>query len=163
MATPHVVGAAAILWDQDPLATVNEIKWRLFHGVDPKGFPIATGGRLNLNHSLNLPSPDVIVDLQPVGSTTVLRGGHVGYKIVVTNQTAASKAVTLSIVAQLPNGSETPLQGPTIVTLNGGQTVSQSFTQVVPTTAPVGDYTLFGRAEIANVSFDEDPEDYTVN
>ncbi|MBI4714904.1 MAG: S8 family serine peptidase, partial [Nitrospirae bacterium] len=117
MATPHVVGAAALLWAQEPAATVNEIKWRLLKGVDPKGLPVLTGGRLNVNNSLNLPVPRVAVSLTPVGSTTVPLGGTVGYTFQATNQTAANQTAKLSVVAQLPDGSEVILDGPVTFTL----------------------------------------------
>jgi thermitase len=55
MATPHVSGAAAMLWAASPDAPVSQIKSRLLAGVDR--FPaladrMVTGGRLNLLSSL---------------------------------------------------------------------------------------------------------------
>lgn len=162
MATPHVVGTAAILWDQDPLATVNEIKWRLLRGVDPKGLPVLTTGRLNLNNSLNLPSPSITIDLTSIGSTTVPRGGSISYKVVVTNQTSAPKSVKLLVVARIPNGSEVTIAGPYNINMSGNQVITNNFTRVVPVGVSVGEYTLFGRAEVSNQSFDEDPLGYII-
>jgi subtilisin family serine protease len=61
MATPHVAGAAALLLDVDPTATVAELRSALLHGVDPKATlagQVATGGRLNLKNSVDLIAGD---------------------------------------------------------------------------------------------------------
>lgn len=162
MATPHVVGVAALLWADDPNLTVNEVKWRLLKGVDPKGLPVLSGGRLNINNSLNLPLPLVTVDLSPVGSTNVPRGGTISYNILITNQSSTNQNVKVSIVAQMPDGSEVALNGPATINMTAGQVISKTFSRQVPVNAPVGEYTVFGKAEIANQSFDEDPVGYTI-
>lgn len=162
MATPHVVGSAALLWANDPAATVNEVKWRLLEGTDPKALPVLTGGRLNINNSLNLPAPWVTFDVIPVGSPTVPRGGTVSYDIHVRNHTGVLQVVKLSVVAQLPNGKEVPLDGPVTVTMSGGQIISLGYSKTVPTNAPVGDYTIFGRAEVTAQSYDEDAVVYAI-
>lgn len=57
MATPHVAGAAALLWAADRDATVAEVRERLLEGVDPVpalADLVATGGRLNVESSLAL-------------------------------------------------------------------------------------------------------------
>jgi thermitase len=57
MATPHVSGAAALLWAASPGASVSQIKSALLAGVDP-GVAFAgrtvTGGRLNVLSSLRM-------------------------------------------------------------------------------------------------------------
>jgi subtilisin family serine protease len=59
MATPHVSGAAALLWSADHNLTLAEVKDRLLRGADPIGTigpnaakPTLTGGRLNAFNSL---------------------------------------------------------------------------------------------------------------
>ncbi|MEA2330361.1 MAG: serine protease [Thermoleophilaceae bacterium] len=50
MATPHVAGAAGLVWAQAPGATVAQVRQALLSGVDPKTSLLsktATGGRLN--------------------------------------------------------------------------------------------------------------------
>lgn len=162
MATPHVVGAASLLWADDQSLTVNELKWRLLEGVDSKGLPVLSSGRLNINNSLNLPPPLVTVDLSPLGSTNVPRGGTVSYNILITNQSPETQNVKVSIVAQMPNGDEIILNGPTTISITAGQVVSRTFSRQVPINAQTGDYTLFGRSEITSQSFDEDPVVYVI-
>ncbi len=59
MATPHVAGAAALLWASDPNLTTSEVKQRLMGGTDFIGNlgsnslkPTVTNGRLNVFNSL---------------------------------------------------------------------------------------------------------------
>ncbi|HEV3378469.1 MAG TPA: S8 family peptidase [Thermoleophilaceae bacterium] len=55
MATPHVAGAAAMLWAASPSATVSQIKAALLDGVDPApafAGRTVTSGRLNVLSSL---------------------------------------------------------------------------------------------------------------
>ncbi len=162
MATPHVVGAAALLWAHDPSLTVNEVKWRLLESADPLGLPVLSGGRLDIGNAIALPAPAVTIDLAPTGPTSVPRGGSVGYSVSVVNASAAQQTVVVSVVAALPDGSEVALVRPTTVVLAPGGSVSKSFSKRIPTNAPVGEYTFFGRAEIASQSYDEDPQGYTV-
>jgi subtilisin family serine protease len=65
MATPHVSGAAALLWAASPGASVSQIKSALLDGVDPLAAfagRTSTGGRLNVLGSLRMVAD---VDLAP--------------------------------------------------------------------------------------------------
>ncbi len=56
MATPHVSGAAALVWAQYPNLTMNQILIRLYGSVDIKSSflnDVTTGGRLNVNKALS--------------------------------------------------------------------------------------------------------------
>ncbi len=53
MATPHVVGAAALVWGYRPSLTVAEVKNALLLSTDPiSGLIVSTGGRLNVRRAL---------------------------------------------------------------------------------------------------------------
>ncbi|MBW3021333.1 S8 family serine peptidase [Candidatus Woesearchaeota archaeon] len=162
MATPHVTGAAALLWDHDPTLTVNEVKWRLLKGADQKGLPVLSRGRLNVNNSLNLPPPLVTVDLSPVGSTSVPKGGTISYNIVLTNQSGTSQDVIAAIGVQLPDGTEVILNGPVTINMEVGSIVSKTFSLSVPLGVPDGEYSFFGRALVVSQSFDEDMIGYVI-
>ena len=57
MATPHVAGAAALLWAASPGASVSQIRSALLDGVDPVAAfagRTVTGGRLNVLGSLRM-------------------------------------------------------------------------------------------------------------
>jgi Subtilase family len=57
MATPHVSGAAAVLWTASPGASVSQIRSALLDGVDPLAAlagRTVTGGRLNVLSSLQM-------------------------------------------------------------------------------------------------------------
>ena len=65
MATPHVSGAAVLLWAQFPTATYSEIRQRLLVGTVPipaLSGKTSTGGRLNVHNSLTV-APDNQLEL----------------------------------------------------------------------------------------------------
>jgi subtilisin family serine protease len=59
-AAPITAGAAALIRARYPNESLARLRTRLLEGVDPKGLPVTTGGRLNVNNSLRLglPLPD---------------------------------------------------------------------------------------------------------
>jgi subtilisin family serine protease len=67
MAAPMVSGAAALLYSLKPSATVEEVEYALFEGVDPDASlagKTVTGGRLDVDHSLDWlepPAPDISI------------------------------------------------------------------------------------------------------
>ncbi|CAD5976958.1 Ig-like domain-containing protein [Planktothrix agardhii] len=55
MASPHVTGAAALLWSQNPTWTAQQVKDRLMQKTDPISAlsgKTVSGGRLNINNAL---------------------------------------------------------------------------------------------------------------
>ncbi|NBO90758.1 MAG: hypothetical protein EBV06_00330 [Planctomycetia bacterium] len=61
MATPHVAGAVALIWGQNPNLTYNEVVARILNNVDPvSGLTgkVKTGGRLNVFKALGTPAAD---------------------------------------------------------------------------------------------------------
>ena len=65
MATPHVAGAAALLWSLNPALTVDQVKSALLGTVDPLGFPIVSGGRLNVRRAIESVSAPPAVAPKP--------------------------------------------------------------------------------------------------
>lgn len=68
MATPHVAGAAALLWSVNPSAPYSAIKQALINGVDvlPEWTDrVVSGGRLNLAKALQQMSPHVRLEGMP--------------------------------------------------------------------------------------------------
>jgi subtilisin family serine protease len=53
-AAPITAGAAALIRARYPNESLARLRARLLEGVDPKGLPVTTGGRLNVNDSLRL-------------------------------------------------------------------------------------------------------------
>jgi subtilisin family serine protease len=70
-AAPITAGAAALIRARFPTESLARLRSRLLEGVDPKGLPVTTGGRLNVNDSLRL-------DFRPPDSsppdTSITRG-----------------------------------------------------------------------------------------
>jgi hypothetical protein len=81
MATPHVSGAAGLLWTYNPAMTAAEVKAALLASVDPApalAGRTVTGGRLNVNRALDeagprwlAASPTVPGVLAPGGSAPI--------------------------------------------------------------------------------------------
>ena len=71
MATPHVAGAAALLWGAAPDATYTEIRDAILDGVDSVAAltgKVVTGGRLNVNNIMALATMHVSSTDPAVGS-----------------------------------------------------------------------------------------------
>ena len=161
MATPHVAGAAALLMGYNPSLTNNEIKWRILKGADYKGLPVLTGGRVNINNAILLPSPQVTIEVTPTGSTTVPRGGVIAYNVSIQNTQLTAKTVSAAVVAVFPNGSEAAIIGGSL-TLIGNGVFTQDYSITVPSNIALGEYQLVGRVSVPSASFDEDIVIYTI-
>jgi len=109
--------------------------------------------------------PKISVSLTP-DSTTIPRGGTLGYTVAVTNNTGATQTFKYWTHVLLPNGSKYPpageLYGPVTVRLNPGQTKNAHLTQSVPLTAPLGTYTYKGFVGPYPDIWDEDQFNFTV-
>jgi len=67
LAAPITAGAAALIRARYPSESLARLRTRLLEGVDPKGLPVTTGGRLNVNNSLRLDfdPPDTAITKGP--------------------------------------------------------------------------------------------------
>ncbi len=52
MATPFVAGVAALLWSAEPSATYAQIKSAIESGITGSGYPVSTGGKLDMKNAL---------------------------------------------------------------------------------------------------------------
>lgn len=165
MATPHVTGAAALLLAQDSTLTNYEVKWRLLKGTDFKGYTVLTKGRLNIFKALTL-NPQIIIDVTPLGPTDINPGDTVQYRVTIINLSGFPKTVTRKIYARHPDGMEGDLEAEATIDLNGGQTLIQNFTVVIPSIVPpshFGAHDLVGRIWTSGFAdFSEDEVLYNI-
>lgn len=97
MASPHVAGAAALLWSINPALPNQDIKSALFQGVEPNpalAERTVTGGELNLLKSLGFISGAVQFDQDCYNPT-----GIVGITVSDYNETNAVTSVTLNLLS----------------------------------------------------------------
>jgi subtilisin family serine protease len=158
MASPHVAGAAALLLASDPSLTNHEIVWRLANTTDFTNLPVASGGRLNVFNAIMF-SPVVTIGLTPLGPTTAAPGETIDYSVRVANTGASAKTVHASVMVIFPDGHEFVLQERSL-TVPGGVSRSENFSEMVPLSFPAGHYQLAARAQVATESYDEDVVDY---
>ena len=143
MASPHVSGAAALLWSVAPNATFRDIRAALLEGVDPipamTGRAV-TGGRLNARRSLELlgmfvrssmPAQGMILDTAPatfqIEFSDAFDPASLQAPDLVVNGMSADTVVTTS-----PN--EVVFQfGTTPVTAEGLQTMAMAEDAVIRT------------------------------
>jgi subtilisin family serine protease len=89
MATPHAVGAAALILAEHPAASVVELRRRILNGVVP--IPsltnkTVTGGRLNVFNSLvDVPSGEMTVEVFPRTGQTLPSGRTALLSVTVTD------------------------------------------------------------------------------
>jgi subtilisin family serine protease len=85
MATPHVAGAAALLWSLHPTAPYALIKQALIEGVDilPEWTDrTVAGGRLNVARAIQLVNPHFRLDGAPALPAMVPPGGAVTFNVI---------------------------------------------------------------------------------
>jgi len=99
-------------------------------------------------------------------STTIPRGGTLGYTVIVTNNAASSKTFKYWTDVNLPNGSKYPpsgeLFGPVTVTLNPFASRSAHLTRPIPLTAPLGIYVYNGYIGAYPIVMNEDHFEFRV-
>ena len=159
MASPHVVGVAALLLANDPTLTPNELKWRLLQSTDNIGIPTVTAGRLNAHAALTLAAPAVSVDITPLGPTTVSKGDIISYSVEVTNTTEVNQVVEAMMLATTPAGREVVLLQQAL-NLGPSEVLSAVLNETLPIGIPSGEYHLMGRISVP--AMDEDLVVYNI-
>ncbi|MCA9973063.1 MAG: hypothetical protein KC425_22750 [Anaerolineales bacterium] len=105
-------------------------------------------------------APDVLVDVTPLGPTSVPAGGTFAYRVQLMNRTAVPLSVQAAVLGRAPGGAEVVLQGPVTLTLNPGEVKVQSFAQTLPP-GFTGEFELVGQVVTA-MTWVEDAVSYTV-
>lgn len=103
MATPHVAGAAALLWQHNPSWSAAQVKDCLLDSVDPTSAMngrTLSGGRLNINNALacegSEPTPtDGLLDI--ADDVTVNVGEFVQVPVSLTNGTDGIASMAFSV------------------------------------------------------------------
>ena len=84
-ASPHVAGAAALLWAHRPGLSVGEVRAALLDNVDKfAGFRVASGGALNIANALfSVTTPSLRIH---ASQTTVMEGGDGHLEVSLTRE-----------------------------------------------------------------------------
>ncbi|WP_017716773.1 S8 family serine peptidase, partial [Kamptonema formosum] len=128
MAAPHVTGAAALLWSQNPTWTAQQIKDRLMQTTDPISAlagKSVSGGRLNINKALDSVVPTAS-SFSPADNAT---GVDVGANLVVNFSEAIQKGTGNIVLKKLSDNSVVE----TIAVTGSNVTVSGSQLTINPT------------------------------
>jgi len=146
MSCPHVAGAAAILRQVNPNATVEQVLGALMQTAEDLG---SNGndntygwGLIDLAAAIRLVQKfdQVTFDLHPLNER-VPRGGTLSYRVDGENTTGSTKIVDYWATVYLPNGGQYgPVYGPVQVTLAPHQNIRQVISQQIPVKAPLGRY-----------------------
>ncbi|CAD5962190.1 Thermitase [Planktothrix rubescens] len=146
MASPHVTGAAALLWSQNPTWTAQQVKNKLMQTTDPISAlsgKTVTGGRLNINNALasSDTTPPTASSFTPTDDATNIA---VGADLVANFSEAIQKGTGDIVIKKLSDNSVVE----TIAVTNSNVTVSGSQLTINPTNdlAQTTDYYV----EIAN-------------
>jgi subtilisin family serine protease/subtilisin-like proprotein convertase family protein len=124
MATPHVSGAIALIWDQNPTFTYQQVIAKLYSSVDKiagLNGKVATGGRLNIGNALNgnttNPPPADLAGAKILTSEAIgiNSGAITGFKVKFSEAIQVSTLTAASIKVNSPSGSLLTVSGITAV------------------------------------------------
>jgi len=112
MATPHVSGAAALVWAEFPSAGMRDVKVRLLGSVDRSSTwagRVITGGRLNVNKALS--SDPIIANTTALENTTDESGPYIVETDVVDDGSVQSVTLTYQVSGGASNSVSMADQG----------------------------------------------------
>ncbi|WP_052345243.1 S8 family serine peptidase [Planktothrix rubescens] len=125
MASPHVTGAAALLWSQNPTWTAQQVKDRLMQKTDPISAlsgKTVSGGRLNINNALasSDTTPPTASSFSPTDNAT---GVAVAANLVVNFSEAIQKGTGNLVIKKVSDNSvvETIAVTAANITVSGSQ------------------------------------------
>lgn len=109
MATPHVAGAAALIWSQYPTYAPREVKQLIMNTVDPLpslSERIVTGGRLNIYKALScVPGNPKLSILSPLKDFTAYKGYGTTVSVSLSD---CSSVLTGATVLATPTNGDSP-------------------------------------------------------
>jgi subtilisin family serine protease len=139
MASPHVAGAAALVWSQNPTWTAQQVKNRLLDTTDPipalNGLTVS-GGRLNINNALG-GSTDNPGNNPPIANPDTYSVLHdrvlYGYPGVLNNDTDSDLDLLVAGLVQTPSNGRIEFypQGDFYYYPNPGFVGTDTFTYIV--------------------------------
>jgi subtilisin family serine protease len=118
MATPYVSGLAGLILAQDNTLTYSQVKDCIFNGVDATASlneKVGSGGRINANTSLGLPSPPGNLSATALSSTTISltwtdnSSGETGFKVEKKTSSGGSYSEIADLAANVASYSDTEL------------------------------------------------------
>ncbi len=137
------VTPAALTFDSginDVAATLADVfRFRIYHGPAPTAPGPSIVAVLGLDNITAgpVPSPDYDIEAANTTPLTVAPGGSVGFSYAITNNTAAAATGDLWYTAS-PGGASGVIRSGT---LPAGATITGTYTQNIPPSAPSGNYT----------------------
>ncbi len=115
MATPHVAGAAALVWAQYPSLTARQVRIRVLGSVDRRGEymnKVSTGGRLNVFRALS--TDPIVANTTQLANTPDTEGPYVVMAQAVDDGSLAQVTLVYQVndgeadsVAMAPSGPDT--------------------------------------------------------
>jgi serine protease len=143
MASPHVAGAAALVWAANPSLTYSQVIQRLYVSADPvSGLAgkVATGGRLNVGRAVaGAPTVDRTA---PRVDSAVWSGtpnsNVTGVTVTFSEAVQASTVTAANLRVVGPTGQAIAVSSITPVAGSNGR----SFNVMLPTQTVAGNYTL---------------------
>jgi serine protease len=143
MASPHVAGAAALVWAANPSLTYAQVIQRLYVSADPVAGlagKVATGGRLNVGRAVaGTPTVDRTAPRVESALWTGTAGSNVtGVTLTFSEAVQASTVTTANLRVVGPTGQAIAVSSITAVAGSNGR----SFNVMLPTQTVAGNYTL---------------------
>ena len=152
MATPHVAGALALVWDRNPTWTYQQVIAQVLNSVDPvanlAGI-VATGGRLNVARALGAAAPGDTTGPRVVSvSPATVATGSISRVTLTFNEPILASSFTKADVVRFSSPSGANLLSRVSSVTGSGTTWTVNFTAQ----SAVGTYTLVVGPDVTDLS-----------